>query len=237
MRRADRLFAIIQILRRSRRPVPAHKIAAELEVSLRTIYRDVADLIGQRVPIEGEAGVGYVLGSGFDLPPLMLNAMEMEAAVLGAQWVLAHGEPDLARAAQDMLAKLEAIAPAELQDLVREPAATFPPRVKDPRHGPDVMAMRAAIRAGRKLALRYGDAEGRVSDRVVWPILVGYRQEGRILAAWCELRRDFRWFLAARIQSLQTLDSPIPEQRLRLRARWRRAMDEERARRAAQGEG
>lgn len=237
MRRADRLFAIIQILRRARRPVTAQTIATELEVSVRTIYRDVADLIGQRVPIEGEAGIGYLLGRGFDLPPLMLNATEMEAAVLGAQWVVAYGERDLARAAQDMLAKLEAIAPAELQDLVREPAATFPPRAKDPHADADVMAMRDAIRAGRKLSLRYKDAAGKTSTRIVWPILVGYRQEGRILAAWCELRRDFRWFLAARISALEPLDARIPEQRLRLRARWRKAMDAERARHAKHSEG
>lgn len=237
MRRADRLFAIIQILRRARRPVAAHAMATELEVSVRTIYRDVADLIGQRVPIEGEAGIGYLLGRGFDLPPLMLNATEMEAAVLGAQWVVAFGEPDLARAGQNMLAKLEAIAPAELQDLVSEPAATFPPRAVDPNSAADVMAMRDAIRAGRKLSLRYTDAAGKISTRTVWPILVGYRQEGRILAAWCELRRDFRWFLAARIVALKTLDARIPEQRLRLRARWRKAMDAERARNANKGEG
>src|ERR1700759_2039056 len=106
MRRADRLFQIIQVLRRTRKPLTADAIALELETSKRTIYRDIADLMAQRVPIRGEAGVGYVLEGGFDLPPLMLTAVEVEAAVLGAQWVMSRGDPDLARAAQDLIAKI-----------------------------------------------------------------------------------------------------------------------------------
>ena len=106
MRRADRLFQIIQILRRTRRPITADAIAAELETSRRTVYRDVAALIGQRVPIRGEAGTGYVLEGGFDLPPLMLTQEEIEAAVLGAQFVMRRADPALARAAQDLIAKI-----------------------------------------------------------------------------------------------------------------------------------
>ena len=111
MRRADRLFQIIQVLRRSGRPVTAEALAAELETSKRTVYRDIADLVGQRVPIRGEAGVGYVLEPGLDLPPLMLTPEEIEAAVLGAQWVVRHSYPVLARAAQDLIAKFGAVVP------------------------------------------------------------------------------------------------------------------------------
>src|SRR5882762_4938446 len=106
MRRADRLFQIIQVLRRTRKPLTADAIAAELETSKRTIYRDIATLIGQRVPIRGEAGMGYILEKGFDLPPLMLTPDEIEAAVLGAQWVAGHADPVLARAAEDLMAKI-----------------------------------------------------------------------------------------------------------------------------------
>ncbi|MDI6624899.1 MAG: HTH domain-containing protein, partial [Brevundimonas sp.] len=102
MRRADRLFQIIQVLRRSSKPLTADAMAAELETSKRTIYRDIATLMGQRVPIRGEAGLGYVLEGGFDLPPLMLTSDEIEAAVLGAQWVAGRGDPALARAARDL---------------------------------------------------------------------------------------------------------------------------------------
>ena len=111
MRRADRLFQIIQILRRHRKPLTADAIAAELETSKRSIYRDIATLMAQRVPIRGEAGVGYVLEGGFDLPPLMLTADEIEAAVIGAQWVTGRGDPTLARAAQDRRGNPRALAP------------------------------------------------------------------------------------------------------------------------------
>ena len=126
MRRADRLFQIIQILRRSRRPVTADVIAAELEVSKRSVYRDIADLMGQRVPIRGEAGIGYVLETGFDLPPLMLTADEIEAAVLGAQWVSSRGEPALARAALDLIAKIATTVPDKLRPYALDPAAGLP---------------------------------------------------------------------------------------------------------------
>src|ERR1700754_1836449 len=109
MRRADRLFQIVQILRRGRQPVTARVLAAELETSKRSVYRDVAALIGQRVPVRGEAGIGYVLEDGFDLPPLMLTAEEAEAAALGAQWVEGHGDAALAKAARDLLAKIAAV--------------------------------------------------------------------------------------------------------------------------------
>src|ERR1700741_1117649 len=122
MRRADRLFQIIQILRRSSQPVTAELLAAELETSKRTVYRDIADLIGQRVPIRGEAGVGYVLEAGLDLPPLMLTPDEIEAAVLGAQWVVRHSDAALARAAQDLIAKIGAVVPERLWAFVFPPA-------------------------------------------------------------------------------------------------------------------
>src|SRR3954466_1697815 len=123
MRRAERLFQIIQILRRNRQPVTADAMASELETSKRSVYRDIAALIGQRAPIRGEAGLGYVLEAGFDLPPLMLTPDEIEAAVLGAQWVMARGDPGLARAAEDLVAKIGAAIPERLRPLVFNPAA------------------------------------------------------------------------------------------------------------------
>src|SRR5215831_2520784 len=128
MRRADRLFQIIQVLRRSRKPVTADAIAAELETSKRSVYRDIAALIGQRVPIRGEAGIGYVLEGGFDLPPLMLTQDEIEAAVLGAQWVASRGDPALSRAANDLVAKIGAVIPAHLRPFLLDAALTTPER-------------------------------------------------------------------------------------------------------------
>src|SRR5260221_8279825 len=133
MRRADRLFQIIQVLRRTRKPLTADAIAAELETSKRTVYRDIATLMGQRVPIRGEAGIGYVLESGFDLPPLMLTPDEIEAAVLGATLVSLRGDPALAKAAQDLIAKIGASVPERLRPIVLDPAVgTRPgPRLAD----------------------------------------------------------------------------------------------------------
>src|SRR3978361_553926 len=127
MRRADRLFQIIQVLRRTRKPLTADAIAAELETSKRTMYRDIATLIEQRVPIRGEAGMGYILEKGFDLPPLMLTPDEIEAAVLGAQWVAGHADPVLARAAQDLIAKIADTVPERLRPFLLEPATRILP--------------------------------------------------------------------------------------------------------------
>jgi predicted DNA-binding transcriptional regulator YafY len=143
MRRADRLFQIIQILRRANRPVTASALAEELETSKRSVYRDIAALIGQRVPVRGEAGLGYVLEGGFDLPPLMLTSDEVEAAVLGAQWVAGHGDAALAGAARDLVAKIAVAVPEKLRPLILDAGARTPPGWKIPPDGLDVARARA----------------------------------------------------------------------------------------------
>src|SRR5262249_25616474 len=165
MRRADRLFQIIQILRRSPRPVTAAALAAELETSKRSVYRDIAALIGQRVPIRGEAGLGYVLESGFDLPPLMLTSDEIEAAVPGAEWVAGHGDAALARAARDLIAKISVAIPDHFQPLILDASARTPPGWKIPPDGLDVAQVRAWIRSGRKIALIYCDDKDHETQR------------------------------------------------------------------------
>jgi predicted DNA-binding transcriptional regulator YafY len=220
MRRADRLFQIIQILRRTSRPVTADAIAAELEVSKRSVYRDIADLMGQRVPIRGEAGVGYVLENGFDLPPLMLTANEIEAAVLGAQWVAGRGDPALARAALDLIAKIGASVPEELRPYALEPSIATPPAWKKEPDTIDMALVRAQIHAGRKIGLRYRDEAGRESARKIWPITIGYLDTVRLLVAWCELRSDFRHFRTDRVVAADFLDERYPERPARLRAKW-----------------
>jgi predicted DNA-binding transcriptional regulator YafY len=224
MRRADRLFQIIQVLRRTGKPLTADAIAEELETSKRTIYRDIATLIGQRVPIRGEAGMGYILEKGFDLPPLMLTPDEIEAAVLGAQWVAGNADPALSRAAQDLIAKIADTVPERLRPFVLEPASRARP---DWRREPDRIDMartRAQIHEGKKIALRYRDEHGRDSERTIWPIAIGYHEAVRILAAWCELRKDFRSFRTDRVIDADYLDDPYPERRAALRAKWRRSL-------------
>lgn len=224
MRRADRLFQIIQILRRSSRPITAAEIAGELEVSVRTIYRDVADLIGQRVPIQGEAGLGYVLSGAFDMPPLMLTPDEVEAAVLGAQWVAGRGDPVLARAALDLIAKITAVVPERLRSLLADPAIGTPPGHTQTADGIDVAQVRQAIREARKIRLDYRDARGDRSERTVWPVIVGYFDQARVLAAWCELRQEFRHFRTDRIVAARFLEERHGVRPALLRARWKRSL-------------
>jgi biotin operon repressor len=149
MRRADRLFQIIQVLRRTRKPMTADAIAAELETSKRTIYRDIATLIGQRVPIRGEAGMGYILEKGFDLPPLMLTPDEIEAAVLGAQWVAGHADAVLARAAEDLMAKIADTVPERLRPFVLEPASRARPAWQKEADRIDMVRTRSQIQERR----------------------------------------------------------------------------------------
>jgi predicted DNA-binding transcriptional regulator YafY len=220
MRRADRLFQIIQILRRARGPTTAAALAAELETSKRSVYRDIAALIGQRVPIRGEAGVGYVLEGGFDLPPLMLTSDEIEAAALGAQWVAGHGDAALARAARDLIAKIAVAVPGHLRPLILDAGARTAPGWKIPADGLDVAKARAWIRAGRKIGLVYLDERGRKTHRVIWPVIMGYLETARMLIGWCELREDFRSFRADRIVGASFLDERFPGRPSTQRARW-----------------
>lgn len=220
MRKADRLFQIVQILRRSTRPVTADAIAEELETSRRSVYRDIAALIGQRVPIRGEAGIGYVLESGFDLPPLMLTADEIDAVALGATWVAGHADPGLARAAEDLLAKIAAVLPEEMRPFLGNPASRAVPAWDRPADGIDAGQLRAWIRAARKLRIDYADERARATRRTVWPLMIGYADATRILVAWCELRADFRSFRLDRIHAAAFLDEAIPGSPAQLRARW-----------------
>ncbi|MEM9225839.1 MAG: YafY family protein [Pseudomonadota bacterium] len=230
MRRAERLFEIVQILRRAKAPVSANAIAEELETSQRSVYRDMAALMAQRVPVRGEAGIGYVLEDGFDMPPLMLASEEVDAAVLGALWVSSRAEPDLARAAANLLAKIEAIVPNQLKPQILQPATSVAPPASQNPDTVDAAALRRAIRTGRKVMLRYRDSVGADTERTVWPVLLGYRDQGRILAAWCEMRGGFRYFRTDRMLSAHVLDSRYPERPDRLLRQWKLAMDAERER-------
>tara|TARA_R110000787_G_scaffold16825_9_gene52969 strand:+ start:4033 stop:4719 length:687 start_codon:yes stop_codon:yes gene_type:complete len=219
MRRTERLFQIIQVLRRHRAPVTGQALAEELEVSLRTLYRDMAELIAQRVPIRGEAGTGYVLEDGYDMPPLMLTADELEAAVLGAQWVAARGDAALARGARDLIAKLTVAVPRELQPVIVDSGLTPVSFKERPKDNFDVALVRQSIRGQTKLALDYADETGNVTRRVVWPFLLAYWDDIRLIGAWCELRQDFRHFRTDRVRKAETLGR-FPERITTLRRRW-----------------
>lgn len=220
MRRTERLFAIIQLLRSHRRPVTALEIAADLEVSLRTVYRDTAELLAQRVPIRGEAGTGYVLDAGYDLPPLMLTADELEAAMLGAAWVSGHGDPGLVRAARSLLGKLGDVVPRELRPVLLDGSLrAAPPRGKI-ADVLDLGPVRRAIRESRKVDIDYVDESGRETRRTIWPILVAYSERVRVVVGHCELRGGLRHFRTDRIRAARVLESRYRESQRVLRKRW-----------------
>ncbi len=232
MRRADRLFQIIQRLRR-RRVVTARDLAAELEVSPRTIYRDIRDLGRSGVPIEGEAGVGYLLRD-YDLPPLMFSREEIEALVLGARIVESWTDPELGRAAKAVLAKVEAALPSQLGQAVEE-TALFVPRA----HGRvevtiDFTELRRAVREQRKVRFAYSDVHANPTERTVWPLGLAFYGQVWVLAAWCELRDDFRAFRPDRMGELEVLAQEFPRQKGRTMEDFVASIGEER-RRAAPG--
>ncbi len=216
MRRADRLFDIVQLMRRNRL-VRAQDLAAELEVSERTIYRDIAALIGSGVPIEGEAGVGYVLRGGFDLPPLMFTGEEIEALVLGARIVEGWADAGLGHAAGRALAKIETVLPEHLRSYMTGVPVNAP---RDHWAEPveiDIRELRRAIRDGRKLAFTYHSLRGERTERTVRPLLLSFYGAVWNVTTWCELRADFRTFRLDRVQDALFLDEfflPEPGQTL-----------------------
>ncbi|WP_066724011.1 MULTISPECIES: helix-turn-helix transcriptional regulator [Sphingomonas] len=221
VRRADRLFQILQILRRAQTPVTGAALAAELEVSVRTVYRDVADLVAQRVPITGEAGFGYLLSAEYDMPPLMLTHVELEAIALGAQWVAERGDPLLSPAAIDVLAKIAAAAPANLKTVIAEPSTAAEPRLGEIVEVIDLGQLRDAIRHRTKLRLTYHAEGGERTERTVWPIVLGYSDARRVLISWCERRGSFRHFRTDRIAAVERVDQRVPEARNALMRKWR----------------
>ena len=219
MRRADRLFDIIQALRGAKRPMTAAALAETLEVTPRTIYRDIAALQASRVPIEGEPGIGYVLRHGFDLPPLMFTLEEVDAIAVGARLVRRIRDKTLQRAAESVLSKVTAIVPEALRDQVAAPAL-YIAEGSSPPPGLDLAMVRNAIRETRKLKIGYTDEQGRRSARVIWPIALAYYVDVTLIAAWCELRADYRHFRADRIADAKPLQARYPADNGKLMAAW-----------------
>jgi predicted DNA-binding transcriptional regulator YafY len=220
LRRADRLFDIIQTLRAATGPMTAAALAAELEVTTRTVYRDIATLQARRIPIEGAPGIGYVLQRGFDLPPLMFTTEEIDAIAVGARLLSRTGDVGLQRAAQSVLSKMTVILPETLRDhlatapfYVSSYGASAPP-------GVDLAEIRGAIRDQQKMHLTYSDEKGDRTRRVIWPFALAYCVEATLICAWCELRNDYRHFRADRIIAAKRLDVRYAENAGQLMARW-----------------
>jgi predicted DNA-binding transcriptional regulator YafY len=202
VRRADRLFEIIQFMRRNSL-TRARDLSGVLQVSERTIYRDIQDLVTSGVPIEGEAGVGYVLKAGFDLPPLMFTEQEIEALVLGARIVESWADAELAEAASNVIAKVEAVIPERLRGYMANTALLAPRHHYMEPIRFDMVHLRRALRSQLKVRFRYQDASAEVSDRTVRPLCLAYFGPVWLLSAWCELREDFRTFRLDRIDDFE----------------------------------
>ena len=222
MSRAQRLLDLIQLLRRHSRPVSGAALAAQLGVSLRTLYRDIATLNADGAYIDGEAGVGYVLRPGFMLPPLMFSEEEIEALVLGSAWVAERADAPLGEAARNALAKIAAVLPHDLRD--RAEAATLligPSRPRVAAGDAEFTAIRRAIRAERKLRITYRAQDGAETKRTIWPFAIGFFDRVRVVAAWCELRNSFRHFRTDRIAAVRVTDARYPRRRHALLKEWR----------------
>lgn len=220
MRKASRLFEIIQIVRLAKKPVTAAEIAAQLEVTVRSIYRDIVELQSMRVPVEGGRGIGYILRPGFTLPPLMLTVEETEAIVLSLALLERTGDTELRQAAKQVNRKIAAAVPPPL-------AATFSANALHawgrPAPAPeaiDLAMVRRAIRDERKLLLGYRDELARVTERTIRPIALIYYSQTANIVAWCELREAIRNFRADRVEDCEALDVFFPGEGDGLRKLW-----------------
>lgn len=225
MSRTTRLLTLLQVLRGKKRPVTAATLASELEISERTLYRDIAELTALGAPIHGEAGIGYVLRSGLFLPPLMLNADETEAIVLGLRYVDQRGDEVLSKAAADALAKIAAVLDPQAQEAMRNPTVMpGPPGYGFPQNVVSLNVFRQAIRDQAKLHIDYADAQQVPSQRLIWPLALGFLNEVRIIVAWCELRSAYRTFRTDRIAAASLQGERYPGRRSDLLRTWQRQM-------------
>lgn len=210
MRRGDRLFQLLLELGRGRVRT-ARQLGERLGVSDRTVYRDIADLASQGTPVEGAAGIGYSLRAGYQVPPLMFDREELESLALGAAWVSAYADEELRNAADRVLNKIDAVLPQRLRPSLKTDGMEVLAFSHDPRTRRALSAARRAMKERRKLSACYVDLKDQPSERLIWPLGLFYWGRVWTLAAWCELRGDYRSFRIDRFVTLDALPTAIPE--------------------------
>ncbi|MGN6485799.1 MAG: helix-turn-helix transcriptional regulator [Thermomicrobiales bacterium] len=232
MSRSERLLDLMHLLRLHRAPVSGERLAEDLGVSVRTLYRDIATLQAQGADIVGTPGRGYLLKPGFLLPPLMFTEEEIEALVLGTRWVAARTDPALSRSGASALARIAAVLPADLREHLeqtglfvpaRRPAGQDAPPAPTRAAAPILPRMREAIRDELKVRIAYRDERGVDSERVIWPIAIAFFEQVQMIVAWCELREDYRNFRLDRITHLALTAQRYPRSRHDLLPEWRKA--------------
>ena len=220
MSRSQRLFDLLQLLRCHQYPVSAAHLAQELNVSVRTIYRDIATLQAQGAEIEGESGLGYILKPTFTLPPLMFSTEELEALLLGADWISKQANGELNKAAKNAIAKISSVLPEHhivkrSLDIMRVASI-----IEVPELTTELSYIRDAIKHQNKAEIDYHDSQGNPSSRIIWPILIGLFQYHYVLVAWCETRDTFRNFRLDRIDQWQSLEQKYRPNRRDLLKQW-----------------
>jgi len=220
MSRSQRLFDLLQLLRCHKYPVSAAHLAQELCVSVRTIYRDIATLQAQGAEIEGEAGLGYVLKPTFTLPPLMFSTEELEALLLGADWIAKQANGEFSEAAKNAITKISAVLPADHSVKRSEDIMRVASIIEVPELTTELSYIRHAIKHQYKAEIDYQDAQGNFSSRIIWPILIGLFQYHYVLVAWCEKKEAFRNFRLDRIEQWQTLEQMYLSHRRDLLKNW-----------------
>lgn len=223
MRRADRLFEIIQVLRRAEKPVTAHDLAEQLEVTERTIYRDMAALQGRQVPIEGAAGVGYIMRPGYDLPPLMFTLEEIEAISVGLSMLDRTADCGLRGAASSVIGKIQSVLPLNLEGSLRNSKSRVTNWPVPVVRTSILKKLRDCIRRAKSAKIAYIGSEGQASTRSIKPLALVYHADVIVVAAWCDMREDFRHFRADRIAKYQETETCFAPERDALFAAWEAA--------------
>lgn len=209
----------MQVLRRHRGTVAGAVLAREVGISIRTLRRDIVTLQSMGADIDGEPGVGYILRPGFLLPPLSFTAEEIQALVAGAQWVSRQTDDGLAHAVQNALAKIDAVLPPDMRRALNDNTLYISRQLDNPA-GLDLARVREAIREQRKMRVLYTDENGNTAERVIWPIILGFIDAQRFIAAWCEALGDFHMFHAARVVKADFLEERYQASRRQLVKEW-----------------
>lgn len=223
-KRSERLLALMQALRRRRRPVTGQVLAEEMGVSLRSLYRDIETLKSMGAAIDGEAGLGFQLRADYFMPPLMFTDEEVEALVLGLRTLIYGPDADMSRTARDASAKIAAVLPPERRDEMDSVGLFAMPRPEARDEDRRLADLRTALRQERQVRFAYRDLKGVQSERTVYPVALGYYENRQVLVAWCTMRADYRRFRIDGMESVTMLDSPLPEPRRTLFHRWRTAL-------------
>lgn len=220
MTKTERLLEIIRILHKRKYAVTAKELSLEFGISLRSVYRDIFSLQQQGIPIDGEAGVGYILRNGYTLPPLMFTIDEIEALVTGAQWIMSTGDVALATSAQEAIHKISDIIPSAFRNAINETPLLIAYKNKPIIDKELSKAIHEAIRSNEKLNITYLNEDHRENERIIWPIALGYFDHAIVLAAWCELRNSFRHFRVDRVKKWSLTHEKYPKLHTLLYREW-----------------